>query len=337
MSSSRKGIHLLLALTIAHGIGIFLLWQQILTGILEQYSANRASSSLWRCGDNKSSTLLKPHHDVTWSDATTREEIIQKSLEKYKRTSSDQLDILRALGIEGVLQIIDPKGGRSWACLDAYFRNWTMTTKDILPRVPLFESFFEWLDNGTGRDIEIKTKSGKACRKNNNKAFKRYLLFNETERAKTEIFFDVDANGRISNMTFAYNETKPDSGMYVFVWGLDGKIYVRNEKKMEDDNNNNTSWGHASFFHGQPVRFAGEMQIQHSTNMTTIAWINDKSGNYKPSLSSMRNFYQFLRDEKGVNVTTIQWRRGRDALDHDWTNNLGKNSSLRSLYGKRVD
>jgi hypothetical protein len=384
-----RRVRWLVAWTIAHAVGVFVLWQQQIrlfgSIFLQKYSAdndNRAnssssSSSLWRCNDDdddddntkhgrNSSLLLIPG----WNnhDTTSRDEIIQRSLEMYRRKSSNELDILRAIGVEGVLQILDPKGGRSWACLDAYFQNWkttnntAITTKqeeeDFTPLSSraarsLFESFFAWLDNGEGRNVEIKTESGKDCHKKN-KAFKRYLLFNETERAKTEITFDVDDHGRISNITFAYDGTTPDRGMHVFVWGRDRKIYMRHDQKREDNNNNNnnnTSWGHASFFSGQPVLYAGEMQIEHDSSrnnnnnnnnnnktMAVVSWINDKSGNYKPSLSFMRNFYQFLRDVKGVNVTTtIQWKRGRDVLDDDWIYNLGINSTLRSRYGKRVD
>ena len=60
----------------------------------------------------------------------------------------------------------------------------------------------------------------------------------------------------------------------------------------------------------------------------TISWISMSSGHYKPTLPYMRTFYEFLRDEKGINVTRMEWREhSNESLDANWVETVGKNAS----------
>jgi hypothetical protein len=111
------------------------------------------------------------------------------------------------------------------------------------------------------------------------------------------------------------------------VWGVDRKIYLIDENWGA---NSTIHLGHATFFCGRPLLFAGEVRVVNGT----IAWISSASGHYKPTLPYLRNFYEFLRDDKGVNVTTIEWREEHnEALDSNWVEMLGKNAS----YGRYDD
>jgi len=111
----------------------------------------------------------------------------------------------------------------------------------------------------------------------------------------------------VTNMTFAYDAWPiNDLNKWHFVWGIDKKLYL-----MKSDKNNQKKLGHATFFCGRPVLFAGEMGVDAKG---TLTWVSDKSGHYRPTLQHMRNFLLWLQDEVHVDITTIEWRRGSDVL-----------------------
>lgn len=316
MSSRKLSIYVLLFMIVVR-IGNFFSWHPV-----ARFLHNCPSTTPLPNDE----TTSQPYNNIHWSNETAREEIIQIALEKYKRKSTDKLDLLHGIGIAGVLRALDPMGGRTSGCLEGYFRHWTNNIPSTanIPRDPLFESFFEWLDDGQGgRVVDANnTDSGTKC---NWRMFDlmRYRKFAPTERDKTEIHLEVDKNGRISNITYAYNGTIVDRGKYIFVWSLDRKLFL-----LDASQKNDTDYrivGHATFFGGKPVRFAGELRIKHWNH--TLKWTSNESGHYKPTLVHMRNFCEYLRDEKGVNVTAIEWRSINGTLDPNWVSDLGKNQS----------
>jgi hypothetical protein len=110
------------------------------------------------------------------------------------------------------------------------------------------------------------------------------------------------------------------NGTWIFVWATNKKLYMLNEEQ-EQDGNTRRKMGHATFFCGRPVLFAGEMGVvvgsSNNNNNTVAEWVKDTSGHYKPKRRHMRNFLLWLQDEIGVNVTTIEWRHKEDVLSID--------------------
>jgi hypothetical protein len=305
---SLKGVNPLVCVTLGQVVS-FLFWKEDM-GIL-----HIPNSTSWGPSDGteRSSSPLPKKPYIPWRNETTRDELITNEMQKYIKKSDDEVDLLHGIGFQGVIRMIDPMGGRTHRCLEKHFQYWANITEDI-PREPVFESFFEWLDYGEGRNIEM----GSFCSK---RVFdeKRYLKYTATERARTELRFDVDEIGRISRAFYAYSNQTVNSGVYVFVWGRDRKIYILDESKRDD-----RRIGHATFFCGRPVLHAGELRIRHGT----IAWISDRSGHYKPTLSNHRNLYEFLRFEKGINVKTLEWRSGDGELDPNWVSALARNQRV---------
>jgi hypothetical protein len=269
--------------------------------------------------------------NITWNDKTIYDSIF-KAMNKYFRKSKEEIDIVHGLGIGAVLEMVDPMGGRNFGCLSKYFFNWTFTNtttteQGSMPRFPVFESFFEWLDFGPGRDLELfdEDSRNKSCPKSHFD-MGRHRKFTETERARFEIGFNVDKTkngGRIFNVSFVASNFPVYNGEWLFVWGVDRKIYALDEKWGDNPHAaERIHYGHATFFCGRPVLFAGSMSVVNRT----IEWISMASGHYKPTLPFMRNFYEFLRDEKGVNVTTIEWREhDNETLASNWAETLGEN------------
>jgi hypothetical protein len=279
-----------------------------------------------------------------WND-DNKLDLIYDAMKTYCRKSIKEIDVVHGLGIGAVLEMVDPMGGRNFGCLAQYFYNWTYTNSsgqdDDLPRFPVFESFFDWLDFGKGRDVQLID-----MRRDGNQTIdcprsdfdlKRHRKFTATERARTEIQL-VDArnetNGHgIVNVSFAQSHVPLYNGEWLLTWGPDRKMYVLDERwgndgdgfEPEDPEEERIHYGHATFFCGRPVLFAGLVYV---VNNGTVAWISMSSGHYKPTLPYMLNFYEFLRDEKSINVTAIEWREhSNESLDVNWVETVGKNAS----------
>ena len=252
-------------------------------------------TTLWGGVETQNDPMRLHSAYIPWSNET-KDDILRIAMNKYIATSTDELDLPNAIGIGGVLNMEDPMGGRNWKCLAKFFQNWTDITEDI-PRYPLFQSFFEWLDFGDGRDVEVIPECTKEDFNHH-----RYWKFTATERAETEVQFKVYGDRR-AHVRFVKSKSFVHNGTWQFVWGIDRKVYILDEKERDDRRR-----GHASFFCGRPVLFAGEIGIGIGSR---IAWISDKSGHYKPTLPFMRNFAKYLEDE-GVNIKTFIWRvRGK--------------------------
>eukprot|EP00978_Attheya_sp_CCMP212_P019853 scaffold56274_cov55-Attheya_sp.AAC.1 len=153
------------------------------------------------------------------------------------------LNVMDTLGPRAVLQAEDPMGGRVESCLVKYFNIW----EDEKPFSG--EPFFEWLDFGTGRMINLHAhdRRGGSCLRKNQHQFRR-KWFNETERENLRVDLKTSDNGKSVRVIYR-NSQKPVPYMTGDVaWGLDDEIYVMDREIYEK----NTA-GHTSIFSAGPV------------------------------------------------------------------------------------
>lgn len=243
---------------------------------------------------------------LSWNNETITNLILAASA-KYLPRNDKELSLFMGLGFGSVLEMEDPIGGRSYRCLGEYFDIWK-DQQGVVSRIPLIDSFFEWLDYGDGIDLN-RTDSG---RKNCKKAIfnkRRYHKFTETDRRQHEVQFGIrDANQTTSAlaMTYVFDDWPIEDGTWTFVWGTDKKLYLINKAATGG------IMGHSTFFCGRPVLFAGEMGVDING---TLTWVSDRSGHYKPTLRHMRAFVQWLQVEMRVDsLETIEWRRRKDVV-----------------------
>lgn len=135
----------------------------------------------------------------------TMEERVQKASSRYLAASSKELSIYKGLGVGGILEMVDPFGGRSYKCLETYWELWLLDSKgEETPTTQghLFDSFFEWLDYGTGRDTDIGDVHEGVCQRDRFDR-RRYVRATPTERADYEVEFDVgEEHGDMTHLRF---------------------------------------------------------------------------------------------------------------------------------------
>ena len=143
-------------------------------------------------------------------------------------------------------------------------------------------------------------------------------MYSASERAAAEVEIDVDATA--TRLRFVQRDKFAPFGMWTFIWHTDGKLYMANA--TEQDKHEIARVGHSSFFGGRPLLFAGELM---TNSRGDIRWISDASGHYKPTPEYYGAFYRFMRDDKGVDATTIEWRKCHEKF-------LSRNKVLTPAY-----
>lgn len=272
-------------------------------GTLRKQENNNTSNN-----DESSSTPSLP-----WTNETA-DELLQAAVAKYLPKSDDEVSLYSdGIGLGAVLEMEDPMGGRFFWCLRKYYRLWRDSPSN-LPREPLFEAFFEWLDFGGGHDTDIQHCSTAQY------SSRRYRKFTAAERAEFEVDFDV-GKGRIGNVRRHDNGMHFKPGTWLLVWGPDQKLYL-----LEEGGDASQGWmGHATIFCGRPVLLAGELGI---SERGYVEWVSDESGHYHPNRRHMHNFLLWL-EKWGVNASTIVWKEyvyseeyeGLVELAEDWFKN----------------
>eukprot|EP00978_Attheya_sp_CCMP212_P003604 scaffold7535_cov63-Attheya_sp.AAC.6 len=205
------------------------------------------------------------------------------------------LNVMDSMGPRAVLQAEDPMGGRVEKCLVKHFNIW----EDEKPFSG--ESFFEWLDFGTGRMINIHShdERGFSCLRKDQHQFRR-KWFNETERENLRVDLKTSDNGKSVQVIYR-NSQKPVPYMTTDVaWGLDDEIYVI-DREIYDK----SITGHTSIFSAGPVKFAGQFEIG---NDGKLLYIGLHSGHYMPQAGgyNIRLFQKFIMD-LGVTPEAIEW------------------------------
>eukprot|EP00978_Attheya_sp_CCMP212_P018570 scaffold50976_cov69-Attheya_sp.AAC.1 len=214
---------------------------------------------------------------------------MEQIFNKY-RGPTGSLNVIDSMGRSAVLQAEDPMGGRVETCLSQYFHIWE-------GEKPFSgEPFFEWLDFGTGRMINLPSLG---CSRKNPNQFRR-KWFNETERENLRVDVKISDNGKSVRLIYR-NSQKPVPHLKTdMAWGLDDEIYVI-DREIYDK----ITAGHTSIFSAGPVKFAGRFVVKKDGKLYKIGL---HSGHYRPQAGgyNIKLFQKFFMD-LGVTPEAIIW------------------------------
>eukprot|EP00978_Attheya_sp_CCMP212_P019852 scaffold56272_cov71-Attheya_sp.AAC.1 len=195
--------------------------------------------------DNATREMRNDIGERWWVKKQSKESLMKEMDQMFNkyRGPTGTLNVVDSMGPRAVLQAEDPMGGRVESCLIKYFKMWRKET-------PFSgEPFFEWLDFGTGRMINLHShdQRGFSCLRKDQHQFRR-KWFNETERENLRVDVKTSDNGKSVRLIYR-NSQKPVPHMETDVaWGLDDEIYVIN-REIYDKN----IAGHTSIFSAGPV------------------------------------------------------------------------------------
>lgn len=221
--------------------------------------------------------LSKPKTAVTrWSRARLRAAKVGKGLSKDENA--------RELAIQHWLEAIDPRHryGRN---LHVYYNEWV--NRDTA------QPFFQWLDIGDGRDVNIPNKCPRSTLK---KELIMYLGPKERERYEV-----IPQNGKfIYKQTALLVDTTEGSDTegsgespWIFVMSTLKKLYVG--KKLRG------TFQHSSFLAGGATSAAGKLTVQDGVLKTIWPY----SGHYHPTEQNLSEMLNFLK-ENGVDIADVQ-------------------------------
>lgn len=299
---------------------------------------------LGQIGDNLKSNTT---HAFMIDSRTGRQWLVEKqSMEHYEaefidlvdrkyrtKNTSSQLDILNSLGLGAVLEMED---GREYKCLASFHEQWR---DELWRKADLFsgEPFLEWLDYGSGRDLN----SAICDRERLNR--RRYQMLNRTELETSLVEFrnntyaetpnDISDNDNQSNTTlltttslfnivqavFTATEEPVPPGLWLSVLDLNHNFYIFQGGKIAAPDQPFDYWkrGHGSVTGGRPVLYAGEMMIDRQGRVDSIV---PDSGHYRPKLQHSKALYRWIHGIVGSAAqTTIDWRPARSATELERT------------------
>ena len=245
------------------------------------------------------------HKDQTLAASSSSEFFIvdgvkfPHSFHKYMAKNPDELSVYDALGIEGILELEDPVGGRHFKCLKKYFDKWSAEVGRPQNDYTSTEAFFEWLDYS-----QIPTDLDSEGCSRHKLDHKRVFKFGLTDREKDVVKTVVNEDTGTLRLLYSATGKPLNSGVYIFVWGLDKRLYVDRAKPAESS----ITIGHTSFFGGRPVLHGGEVGVGPGGIVRSIT---AQSGHYRPGLANLRRFFLWIRDTVGVKnaATNITWKQ----------------------------
>jgi hypothetical protein len=213
---------------------------------------------------------------------------------KY-RGPTGTLNVMDAMGRKAVLQAEDPMGGRVEMCLGQYFDIWE-SEKPFSG-----EPFYEWLDFGTGRMIDLNSRDvkGNSCLRKDQHEFRR-KWFNESERENLRVDVKPSDNGTSVRVVYRNSQKPVPPRKTDMVWGLDNEIYVV-DREIYDKR----FAGHASIFSAGPVKYAGRFVVGNHSQLLKVSL---HSGHYKPKAGGYNvNLFKKFIMELGVTPEAIEW------------------------------
>jgi len=147
-----------------------------------------------------------------------------------------------------------------------------------------FESFFYWLDEGDGRDVDLQI----ASRSNLEAHHVKYCTAIEREA-----FLTKTSHGKICYVLTG----KPVEGKKIFVMGTRGHLYMADKIKGR--------FQHSSFLAGAAVTVAGSAEMSDGHFISLSA----KSGHYRPMREDFVLFVKVLQ-EKGLCSKNLELLEG---------------------------
>jgi len=249
--------------------------------------------------DNATREMCNDIGERWWVKKQSEESLMKEMDQMYNKYygPTGTLNVMDAAGRRAVLQAEDPMGGRVESCLNKYLIIW----EEEKPFSG--EPFFEWLDFGAGRMINLHTHDSKgfSCLRKHQHQFRR-KWFNETERENLRVDVKTTDNGKSVRLIYR-NSQKPVPHMNTdMVWGLDDEIYVIDRESYDTWNH---AVGHTSIFSAGPVKLAGGFWVGKKGKLNEI---DLNSGHYKPRAGgyNIKLFQKFIMD-LGVTPEAIEW------------------------------
>lgn len=257
---------------------------------------NDALQDMLHFTNDKDDTLAEMTNEFGerwWIKKQSRENLdreLRKIQAKYAKMAG-QGELSIAKGMQGVLELEDPKVGRP--CLIPYYRHW-------LSQVPFSgEPFFQWLDYGSGRHLELPICSRKRVDGNH------IEFFDVTERRNAMVDLNISAQGDTVRLLFAHTRLPVPRGEWLFVWGRDKRLYLVREQRAK--------FIHMSVFVEEPVLHAGELQVGSEGKLLSI---NPDSGHYGPKIEHVHYFFRYLTD-LGMLRHAVDWQYVGDNISED--------------------
>ena len=241
-----------------------------------------------------------------WIEKRTRNDYRREwhdvTVEKYTATDTNDLDLVKGWGFRALLEMEDPAHRDAW-CLENFHKVWDHEK-------PFSgESFFDWIDYGSGKQVETTEYTRRALNK------RSYHLMNVTEIEGSVVDFNVfsvegNEDRTVVHLSFAITGEPVPTGTYLNVWNLDQRVHLLKEDHIDAPENSTSilyyKQGHASVTHGKPVKFAGEVGVGKNGQ---LLWSNPSSGHYRPALSQNLRFFRWMRDTHGIPFSAVEWRQ----------------------------
>lgn len=158
------------------------------------------------------------------------------------------------------------------------------------------QPFFEWLDSGEGRDLDLEVLPRSVLEEGQVK-YCSYL-----ERQQYRIMFCPDGFWRYAESqelvhtqtTEEFESKDGQEEMWIFVMDLQGHLYAHPKVKMK--------FQHSSFLAGGPLKASGKIFIEQGV----FKAMEPYSGHYRPDKADMNALVERLQT-MGVDVRTINF------------------------------
>jgi len=197
------------------------------------------------------------------------------------------------------IEAADPKH-RYGHLLKPYYAKWLQSGTH--------ERFFNWLDEGKGRHLDLKESPRSKL------ATSHVKYFTESERLEYEVSFEEDEDGEVilcwmrSSSDGDHDAGDPidtpvlkcpwlyRAGMptkYIYVVDLKYRLFVHEKKSGY--------FHHSSFLSGHAVHAAGGIAISDGV----LVAINGSSGHYKPTPNMLETAFGYFEDAYGLDHSSF--------------------------------
>ncbi|XP_022888558.1 IQ domain-containing protein IQM3-like [Olea europaea var. sylvestris] len=209
-------------------------------------------------------------------------------------------DKAQTLAFNHWIEAVDPRH-RYGHSLRLYYEEWRKSTAG--------QHFFQWLDLGDGREVDLKECPRSKLRRQHIK----YLGPQERENYEYMVI-----NGKIlhkkSGKPLETNIGSPDL-KWIFVVSTSKKLYTGEKKKG--------LFHHSSFLAGGATLAAGRLMAEDGV----LKWISPYSGHYKPNDDSLESVLSILK-ENGVNLDEVEIRKANEDSENPDNGKLAKDLSI---------
>ena len=236
------------------------------------------------------------------------EDLINRIYRPQNNTTNQtlQLDIVRVMGIGGVLEMED---GREIWCLEEYYKLW----KNQQPFSG--QPFLEWLDHPYNNSGSTEVMESKSCpRRVLN--HRRFSKFNTSQIEASRIEFRV-LHHKLVQAVFVQSQQPVPDGTWDIIWDVNKRLYLSKEDYIYTSHGEPFEYyrlGHCSVTHGRPVLFAGEVVIGP---WGLLVRVYPESGHYRPTTRHTIHFFEWMKGKLGDPVgKKVKWMPCQSCEDY---------------------